>query len=223
MAAPLFDFAAVSVRFGDRLALDELTMQIPADGVTILAGPSGSGKSTLLRLCNRLEVATTGTVRFRDRSIEDLDPLVLRRQVGMVFQRPTLFPGTVRDNLLVAARPGDEETFADTLDQAGLDPSFLDRTGDDLSGGEAQRVCLARTLVTRPEVLLADEPTASLDPAATRVLERTITGLATRGTAVVWVSHDRAQARRIGDHRFVLVAGRLVSPAQAVRYFDEPG
>ncbi len=223
VAVPLFDFAGVSVRFGDRVALDRVTLQLPDQGVTILAGPSGSGKSTLLRLCNRLEVATGGEVRFRGQPIEDLDPLQLRRRVGMVFQRPTLFPGTVRDNLLVAARPGDEGTFAEALDQAGLDPSFLDRTGDDLSGGEAQRVCLARTLVTRPEVLLADEPTASLDPAATRILEHTITGLARGGTAVVWVSHDRSQARRIGDHRFVLVDGRLAAPEQADRYFDEPG
>lgn len=223
MAAPLFDFTGVSVRFGDRVALDRVTLQIPENGVTILAGPSGSGKSTLLRLCNRLELVTEGELAFRGRRIEDLDPLQLRRQVGMVFQRPTLFPGTVRDNLLVAARPGEEDTFAEALDQAGLDGSFLDRTGDDLSGGEAQRVCLARTLVTRPEVLLADEPTSSLDPAATRILERTITDLARRGTAVVWVSHDRAQARRIGDHRFVLVDGRLAAPDQADRYFDEPG
>src|SRR5690606_11232412 len=96
---PLFALDDVVVAIDDARPLDGITLDLPGEGITVIVGASGSGKSTLLRLLNRLEVATSGTVRFRGTDIDELDPLALRRQVGMVFQRPTLFPGTVRDNL----------------------------------------------------------------------------------------------------------------------------
>jgi putative ABC transport system ATP-binding protein len=177
--------------------------------VTVVAGPSGAGKSTLLRLCNRLEVPTTGCVRFRGDDVATLDPLRLRRRVGMVFQRPTPFAGTVRDNLVVAEPELSDETAADALERAELDLSFLDRPGHELSGGEAQRLCLARTLVTGPEVLLMDEPTSALDPRATRALERLARALADDDVPVIWVTHDLAQMRRLADRVMVLVGGRI--------------
>jgi putative ABC transport system ATP-binding protein len=205
-----FDFERVSVVLSGVTVLDEITTVVPSGGVTVLKGPSGAGKSTLLRLCNRLEVPTTGVVRYRGEDIAALDPLALRRRVGMVFQRPTLFAGTVRDNLRVALPDGDDDAYADALERSGLSAAFLDRDGGELSGGEAQRACLARTLVTSPEALLMDEPTSALDDANTRLLERHTCSLTGDGVTVVWVTHDLAQADRIADHAIALEGGRLV-------------
>jgi putative ABC transport system ATP-binding protein len=212
VSAPLFSFERVVVELGGVRVLDEVSTTIPGAGVTCLVGRSGSGKSTMLRLCNRLEVATSGTVRFRGDDICSLDPLGHRRRVGMVFQRPTPFPGTVRDNLLVARPEATTDQLEEALARAALPMGFLGRVADDLSGGEQQRVCLARTLITEPEVLLMDEPTSALDEEATLELERLACGLACAAAPVpvVWVSHDRAQVERIAQHRIHVDAGRVV-------------
>lgn len=209
MNPPLFAFEHVSLELGGRRVLDDVTAEIPDDGVTCLVGASGSGKSTLLRLCNRLEVPTSGVVRFRGRDVASLDPLRHRRQVGMVFQRPTPFPGSVRENLLVARPDATDDVLRAALERAALPATFLDRVADDLSGGEAQRMCVARTLVTEPEVLLMDEPTSALDPVATAELEALARQLAADGVRIVWVSHDPEQVARIADHRLVVDAGRV--------------
>ncbi|MFP5255540.1 MAG: phosphate ABC transporter ATP-binding protein [Acidimicrobiia bacterium] len=207
--SPLFAFEDVVLELDGRRVLDGVRAELPDDGVTCLVGPSGSGKSTLLRLCNRLEVPTAGTVRFRGRDVAALDPLEHRRQVGMVFQRPTPFPGSVRANLQVARPEADDAALEAALERAALPASFLDRVADDLSGGEAQRMCLARTLVTEPEVLLMDEPTSSLDPEATKDLERLARQLAEQRVRIVWVSHDPEQVDRIADARFVVEDGTV--------------
>ena len=215
----LFEFDDVVVRFGDDVVLDHVSATIPdGGGITCLLGPSGAGKSTLLRLCNRLEVPSTGQVRLRGRPLSELDPLQLRRTVGMVFQRPTTFPGTVRDNLLVADPGADADALRGAMERARLDGSFLDREADSLSGGEAQRACLARTLITRPEVLLMDEPTSALDPTATKGLEELGRALADAGMPVLWVTHDLGQADRIADQRIVLVGGRVADDHQVEHY-----
>ncbi len=216
----LFGFDRVSVRFGDTIVLDEVTAAIPDGGsITCILGPSGSGKSTMLRLCNRLEIPTSGCIRFRGDDLAAEDPLRLRRRVGMVFQRPTVFPGTVRENLLVAL-PGATDPQCDSaLERAHVDRRFIDRDADALSGGEAQRVCLARTLITEPEVLLMDEPTSALDPASTRVLESLGTELAAEGMPILWVTHDLAQADRIASDRLILTAGRIADEHEAEHYF----
>lgn len=216
----LFSFDRVTVRFGDTLVLDAVTATIDDGGsITCLLGPSGSGKSTMLRLCNRLEVPSEGCIRFRGDDLAVADPLRLRRRVGMVFQRPTVFPGTVRDNLLVAQPDASSEHCATALERAHVEPTLLDREADALSGGEAQRVCLARTLITGPEVLLMDEPTSALDPAATKSLESLGTELASGGMPIVWVTHDLAQADRIADDRLVLTGGRIADDHEATHYF----
>ena len=215
----LFEFDDVVVRFGDDVALDHVTAQVPDGGsVTCLLGASGSGKSTLLRLCNRLEVPTSGTVRFRGQPLDDIDPLRLRRAVGMVFQQPTPFPGTVRDNLLVADPDLTEDAMRASLERVRLSADFVDREADSLSGGEQQRASLARTLVTAPDVLLMDEPTSALDPASTRALEELGRDLADSGMPVLWVTHDLEQADRIADRRIVLVEGRVADDDQTVHY-----
>lgn len=222
MAPALFAFEEIVVERDGTRILDRVTATVPERGISVLAGPSGSGKSTLLRLCNRLEVVTGGRVCFRGDDVLDLDPLSLRRRVGMVFQRPTLFAGTVRDNFAVARQYGPDDDDGRTracLDRVGLAPSFLDRGGDSLSGGEAQRVCLARTLLTEPEVLLMDEPTSALDPAATRVLERLARRLCDDGIPLLWVTHDLAQADRVADTRLVLTAGRVATDHESGHFY----
>lgn len=201
--------------------LDRVDLTVPLDGISVLVGPSGAGKSTLLRLCNRLDVPTEGRVLLDGTDIDELDPVVLRRRVGMVFQRPVLFPGTVRDNFLVALPEGDDARFGEVLDHVGLGELSLDHAGRDLSGGEAQRVCLARTMLTDPEVLLADEPTSSLDVASRRSVELAVRRLANDGIAVIWVTHDMDQATRIADRKRVLLRGRIASQSEAAAYLAD--
>jgi putative ABC transport system ATP-binding protein len=220
-AAPLFELQDVSLEIDGATILDHVDLAIADGGITVLVGPSGAGKSTVLRLLDRLEVPTSGEVRFRGRPLADLDVLALRRRVGMVFQRPAPFPGTVRDNLHVADPDADEEALVAALHAARLDARFLDRPADDLSGGEAQRMCLARTLVTQPEVLLMDEPTSALDPEARRSLERTAIRLAHEGRELVWVTHDLEQARRLGGEIVVLVGGRIAGEADRARFLAD--
>jgi len=220
-ATPLFELVGVSLTIDDATILDDVTLSVPDTGITVLVGPSGAGKSMLLRLLNRLEVPTAGEVRFRGEPVSAIDPLTLRRRVGMVFQRPAPFPGTVRDNLLVADPSAGDDHLAAALRDARLDARFLDRSADDLSGGEAQRMCLARTLVTDPEVLLMDEPTAALDPEARRGLERTAHRLAEGGRPLVWVTHDLEQARRLADDVIVLVGGRLADDDERARFLAD--
>ena len=194
-----------------------LDLVVPADGVTVLAGPSGAGKSTLLRLLNRLDDPVAGEIRWCGRALTDFDPTELRRQVAMVFQRAPLFPGTVIDNLRVALPEVDTDRAGHVLEHVGLRADLLDHAADTLSGGEAQRMCVARALLTEPKVLLADEPTAALDREARTTVEDLARMLADSGVAVIWVSHDTDQLRRLADHVIVLADGAV----RAVGHLDE--
>ena len=208
-----FVFDRVTVAGAERPRLDAVSAQVPERGVTAIVGPSGAGKSTLLRLGNRLIAPDEGTVTYRGEDLAAVDVLAHRRRVGMVFQRPVVFPGTVRDNLRVAAPDAPDDELRALLERCELHDEVLGRDADTLSGGEAQRACLARTLATRPEALLRDEPTASLDEAAARALERLIRAQADAGVPVVLVSHDRAQTGRLADAAIELDAGRVVRAA----------
>jgi len=205
----VFEFERVTVTRAGRRVLDEVTASIPAAGITVVTGPSGAGKTTMLRLCNRLDVPSAGTIRYRGRPLDDLDPLVLRRRVGMVFQRPAPFPGSVAANLAVASPGATSDEMGAALERAALDPALLGREALTLSGGELQRMCLARTLVTSPETLLLDEPTSALDEQPKLVFERTARDLAARGITIVWVTHDDTQARRVADRVYRLRDGHL--------------
>lgn len=220
-APPLFEFEEVAVRRHGRTLLAGATGSVAAEGVTVVVGPSGAGKSTLLRLCNRLEAASAGVVRYRGGDVARRDPPGLRREVGMVFQRPTPLPGTVAANLRAGAPGADEGEVAAALAEVGLD-GLGPRPAADLSGGETQRMCLARTLLTRPRTVLFDEPTSALDPAAARAVERLATGLARRGTPVVWVSHDLGQVRRLADHVVVLLDGRVAQAGPSDEVLGRP-
>jgi putative ABC transport system ATP-binding protein len=216
--AVAFEFTGVSVLRAGRRVLDEITTWIPAAGITVVSGPSGAGKTTLLRLCNRLEVPDAGTVCYRGRPLDELDPLVLRRRVGMVFQRATPFPGSVADNLAVARPDADAGELGTALDRVALDPGLLAQDARTLSGGELQRMCLARTLVTGPETLLLDEPTSALDEQPKLVVENAARGLAAQGVTIIWVTHDQAQAARVADRIYQLREGHLTGvPSEGAR------
>ncbi|MEZ5380438.1 MAG: phosphate ABC transporter ATP-binding protein [Microthrixaceae bacterium] len=200
---PLFAFRDVTVVAGGHTRLRARSLDIASGGITVITGPSGAGKSTLLRCCNRLVAPTTGRVLYRGTSLADIEPHEHRRQVGMVFQQPVPFPGTVAENLRTVADLDDGEV-SELLERVALAPNVAQREATELSGGESQRMCLARTLTTRPSVLLADEPTSSLDPEAAETLERLARSLAESGTTVLWVTHDPAQAKRLGDRHLRL-------------------
>lgn len=182
------------------------------ENVTVI-GPSGAGKSTLLRLCNRLDEPTAGTVYLDGVDYRTIAPTDLRARVGLVPQSPALRDGTVRENVTVGRRlrgesvdPDRVEALLEDVDLAG----YGDRDAADLSGGEAQRVAIARTLLVGPEVLLLDEPTASLDPDAQRGIERLLTDLLTdTDLTVLLVTHDESQATRIADRVVRFVDGRI--------------
>ena len=201
-----------------RLSVDEL--QIADDGLSVIVGPSGAGKSTLLRLCNRLDVPDSGSIIFDGKPTEAIPVLELRRQVAMVFQEPVRFAGTVLDNLREADRDLPVPVAIDLLARVGLEPDFLDQVADQLSGGEAQRMCLARALATNPSAMLMDEPTSSLDPAATRVIEDLAIRLADEGMPIIWVTHDTAQVKRLATSVVCLIAGEVAYEGSATGLFE---
>jgi len=218
----LLQFSAVSFSTPSGIELLRgVDLCVDRGAVTVLAGPSGAGKSTLLRLGNRLEVPSEGVVRFKGADLTALDPQRLRRSVGMISQRPIPFPGSVRSNLAVADGSAADSAFVAVLRRVGLDSSMLDRVADDLSGGEAQRMCIARTLLTKPEVILMDEPTSSLDPENRIGIEDLARELAHEGIGVVWVSHDLSQVQRIADRIEVLIDGRNATPVETLAYLNQ--
>lgn len=222
MPDPCLGFEGVRVTAPDGTELlSGIDLEMWPGRLTVVVGASGSGKSTLLRLANRLEVPSAGRVVVEGSDVATMDPLALRRRVGMVFQRPTPFAGSVADNLRVALPGADDATLTRALDRVGLGAAFLGRAADDLSGGEAQRMCLARTLLTEPRVVLMDEVTSALDPAARNSVEALARQLVDEGLTVVWVTHDLAQARRLAGDVVVLVEGRLAGPAEARAYLAQ--
>lgn len=178
--------------------------------ITIM-GPSGAGKSTLLRLINRLSEADSGTILVDSRDIKDFDPKELRRRVGMVFQIPVVFKGSVRDNIAFGKKLWNTDADVDALAaEAGLPQTLMDADSANLSVGEKQRVCIARALANKPEALLLDEPTSSLDKASAEKVESLLLRLqAEHGLTMLWVTHDREQSRRISKHNYVLEDGKL--------------
>lgn len=195
--------------------LDGVNLQIPKGMIVGIIGPSGSGKSTLLRALNRLWEPPAGTVFLDGRDICDLDVLAVRRRVGMLFQLPALFQGTVADNVRYGPKLRGKklsgEDVQSLLSVADLDASFINKNGNELSVGQQQRVAVARTLANDPEVLLLDEPTSALDPISTQNIEEALVKLKTnQGMTVIMVSHSIRQVQRIADLVCLLVDGTVV-------------
>ena len=167
---PLFDLEAVSVRFQSKSILNELTLSIPEGIIHAVIGPSGSGKTTFLRLLNAMTHPTDGSIRFRGRSIASYPVTQYRRHIPIVFQEPVLVQGTIRNNLMIPfrlkrwkAHSPSPQKIEEVLRLCQLPPTLLPERTDTLSGGEKQRVAIARSLLLEPEVLLMDEPTSALD------------------------------------------------------------
>jgi ABC-type methionine transport system ATPase subunit len=198
---------------------------MPGGGITAVVGPSGAGKSTLLRAVNRLIEPTAGEVYLNGEPTSRMDPLGLRRRVGMVFQLPAFFGATVEEATLYGARLAERDAEAGRLlEMVGLEVSFLGRAPQALSVGEQQRVSIARALALEPEALLMDEPTSALDEAARRRIEELIRELnASLGLTIVVVSHDLDQVERVADRAVVLAAGRSEGEWSNEEFFSGPG
>jgi putative ABC transport system ATP-binding protein len=210
----------VVVERGSTRVLDGVTAAFLPGRCTAVAGPSGAGKSTLLRLLDRLEEPTSGRVLLAGRPLPSYDVLDVRRRVGLVQQAPVLLGTTVLEDLRVGRPALTEDEARDLLARVGLQDQPLDRATVSLSGGEAQRLCLARALAVGPEVLLLDEPTSALDAVAAMSVERVVRSLVADGLTAVLVSHDLRQAARLADDVVVLRDGRVeeTGPAAGSRY-----
>ncbi len=192
--------------------LKDVSCAIASGEITAVIGPSGAGKSTLLRTVNRLIEPTEGEVFLDGEPTSALDPIELRRRVGMVFQLPTLYGRTVEEAVLYGARLANRKADAgELLEMAGLDPSFAGREPGTLSVGQQQRASIARALAVGPEALLMDEPTSSLDEAARDRVEELVRDLNHRlGLTITIVSHNTEQVQRVADRVISLEDGRCV-------------
>ncbi|ELZ94572.1 phosphate ABC transporter ATP-binding protein PstB [Haloferax sulfurifontis] len=227
----------INVWYGDDHALTDITMDIPENSVTAMIGPSGCGKSTFLRCINRMndliDVARVeGRLTLRGKNVydDDVDPVALRRRVGMVFQKPNPFPKSIYENVVYGLKiqgidADYDEVVEESLKRAALWDEVKDRlheSGLDLSGGQQQRLCIARAIATDPEVLLMDEPASALDPVATSQIEDLVEELAEDYTVVI-VTHNMQQAARISDKTAVfLTGGELVEFDDTQKIFENP-
>jgi phosphate transport system ATP-binding protein len=237
VAAPAIEAVNLTLGFGATTVLNDVSLDFPARTITSLLGPTGSGKTTFLRALNRMNDKVSGyrysgDVLLGGRSIfKSQDLMEFRRTVGMLFQRPNPFPMSIVDNVVAGLRAHklvprkDFKSVAEArLVEVGLWDAVKDRLSDSpfrLSGGQQQLLCLARALAVNPEVLLLDEPTSSLDPATTEKIEGLIRSLANRLT-VIMVTHDLAQAARIGDRTALFFDGRLVEDGPTEQLFLSP-
>jgi len=234
---PIIQSQNINVFYGDEQALQDVTMDIPEKRVTALIGPSGCGKSTFLRCINRMNDLITsarveGELLFSKKNVydEDVDPVALRRKIGMVFQQPNPFPKSIFDNvaygLNIQGYDGDiEQRVEEALKGAALWDEVkdqLDKSGLELSGGQQQRLCIARAIATDPEIILMDEPASALDPVAISQVEDLIADISETYTVVI-VTHNMQQAARISDKTGVfLTGGELVEFDDTQKIFENP-
>jgi len=243
LPAATFSAQDYSLYYGDFLALERISLDIPARQITAIIGPSGCGKTSFLRSLNRMNdlikgVRTEGSILLdgQDILLPGTDVVALRRRVGMVFQRPNPFPMTIRENVSYGPRKLGEhnrarldEIVERSLRQAALwdeVKDLLDRPALALSGGQQQRLCIARALAVQPEVLLMDEPASALDPVATLKIEELMRDLAHDYTIVV-VTHNMQQAARVSDYTAFFLSGddrtgRLVEFGRTKEVFTKP-
>ncbi len=226
--------------FGSNHVLKDISIKIRENEATAIIGPSGCGKSTLIRCLNRMHelvpgARSTGRVVLDDSNIyaKGVDPVTVRRRVGMVFQKPNPFPTmSVYDNVAAGLKLNGvrDNTTLDQAVESSLERAFLwdevkadlDKPGSSLSGGQQQRLCIARALAIKPEVLLMDEPCSALDPVATAKIEELIVSLKESYTVVI-VTHNMQQAARVSDFTAFLYLGQLIEYGETTSLFENPG
>ena len=224
--------------YGNTQALKNVSMEIPETSITALIGPSGCGKSTFLKTLNRMNdlipgVKITGSVQYHNQDIyaPGVDATALRKEIGMVFQKPNPFPMSIYDNIAYGPRTHGIKNRAkldDIVERSLRDAAIWDEVKDrlkksalGLSGGQQQRLCIARALAVEPEVLLMDEPTSALDPISTAKIEELAMELKTRYTIVI-VTHNMQQAVRISDNTAFFLLGELIEYGNTERLFAQP-
>jgi len=236
---PVFSCRAVSVFYGAKQALKEVSLDVGRRQVLAMIGPSGCGKSTFLRCLNRMNdtipgARVTGCIQLDGRDIHDesVDVAQLRARIGMVFQKPNPFPKSIYDNVaygprihgLARSRAHLDEIVCTSLTRAGLWDEVKDRLsspGTGLSGGQQQRLCIARTIAVQPEVILMDEPCSALDPIATARIEDLIDELR-ESYAIVIVTHSMQQAARVSQRTAYFHLGDLIEVGETDRLFTNP-
>ena len=220
-----FDVRDLRRSYGGAWNLHLPALEVRTGELFAVIGPTGAGKSTLLRLLHFLEASDSGRIAFEGRDVSFPAPLEVRRAIGMVFQRPLMLAGTVRDNLGFGLRlrgRRDDARVRELLERLAIE-SFADREARTLSGGEMQRLALARALAYAPRVLLLDEPAANLDPAHAALIEGIIRDVQRQqGTTVFLATHHLAQARRLAQRVGLLAGGRLVEIGETEDLFTKP-
>ena len=220
----VIEVESLSLARGGRPVLRGVDARFGRGRISAVVGPSGAGKTSLLRCLNRLEEPEAGSVLLDGADVRSIEPTLLRRRVGMIFQVPVLFPGGLRSNLAYGLNGVTTEKMNASLEAAGLSASFLERDSTTLSVGQAQRACIARALMRDPEVLLMDEPTSSLDRDAAARIEALIGSLAGNGLTIVVVTHNLEQAQRVASDALLLVDGRVTAsgtPSEVERSWPE--
>lgn len=213
----MFKLNNINFSVGELEILKNISLNIKQNDFLVLLGPSGSGKSTLLRMLNCLNSPTSGEIYFHNQLLSDYDIIELRKKVGMVFQSPTMISGSVKENLILTQQWNKSEQNIDDselitmLEQVGLDSSFLDKDAKSLSGGEQQRIALARVLLNKPEVLLLDEPTANLDPQlAQKILNLVFELYQKLGLTVILVSHHHSEIEKFTKQVVFIIDGKII-------------
>ncbi len=212
----ILEMKGVSMAYGQRTLFKNFTLDLHTNEIVGISGESGSGKSTLLRIAVDLATPDEGEVVFQGRNVQDWDPQQLRKCIILVPQQASMFPGTVRENLLwglkIHNQEASEEELVSILKEVNLNGEYLDRVAENLSGGEKQRVAIARALLLEPCGLLLDEPTSALDEKSTLAVEKTVKGLLkSRDIGVLVVTHNREQAERLTDRVIEITTGEEVN------------
>ncbi|HWK22777.1 MAG TPA: phosphate ABC transporter ATP-binding protein [Ureibacillus sp.] len=188
--------------------------------ITTLVGPSGAGKSTLLKMCNGLLSPTSGEIFIDNQPIDLIEPTILRKKVGIVLQNAPILQGTVFENialpLTLQQKKLTEKQAIFYLEVVGLDQSLLYREAEALSGGQKQKISIARSLVNKPEILLLDEITSALDPTSANEIEQLILRINHESSVtIIWITHNIEQAKRIGDYTWIMMKGQLLESGES--------